>query len=201
MSKQKNADEMASEQRIEPSERGEVRAGEEEVRGSRKLVFPTVARLMDLENIQSLSATGGSDDALLDVDEEGYETLLNARRYRFISFFERVKEQVRGHWAPNQAMQRRDTTGKAYCCRDRYTRLRIRIDHEGGLVKTEIVKSSGLGFLDGEAMRSFRLAAPFMNPPKELFVQDRETFDFSFGFLLEFQEGKPLMRWVPPRPL
>ncbi len=192
---------MASERRVTPSESGEVRAGEREIQGSRKLIFPTVSRLMDLENIQALSATGGSDDALLDVEDEGEETLLNARRYRFISFFERVKEQVRGHWSPNEVLRRRDATGRAYCCKDRYTKLKIRLNKDGSIVSSEVLKSSGLEFLDQEARRSFHHAAPFMNPPKELFAEDRETIDFSFGFLLEFQEGKPLIRWVPPRPL
>ena len=201
MAKPQKSEDMASQRKIDPSEKGDVRAGDRDIQGRRKLVFPTVSRLMDLENIQALSATGGADDALLDVEDEGEQTLLNARRYRFISFFERVKEQVRGHWSPNEVLRTRDSTGKAYCCKDRYTKLKIRITRDGTLINSQVLKSSGLEFLDREARRSFHEAAPFLNPPKELFTEDRDTFEFSFGFLLEFQEGKPLMRWVPPRPL
>ena len=52
----------------------------------------------------------GTEDYLKDVDE-GDDTCLNAKKWKFASFFNRVKQQVRDHWKPAEAYHRRDPTG------------------------------------------------------------------------------------------
>jgi len=181
-------------------EKSDRKAGLVSSRAMPNLDFPEIPQTGVLGNVQAVTSTGGSDDAL-PMKREGSETLLNARRYRFISFFERVKEQVRNQWSPNQALSRRDPTGKAFCCRDRYTRLQVRIDKEGNILDLKVVKGSGLRFLDSESLRAFRTAGPFPNPPDALFAEEKEHFEFRFGFLLEFRDGQPFTKWVPPSPL
>ncbi len=53
-------------------------------------------------------------------------------------------------------------------------------------------KSSGLDFLDLEAIKSFERAQPFPNPPPGLLATD-STVRFQFGFFLEMG-GRPRMR-------
>jgi len=178
----------------------EQKAGRVTSRAMPNLEFPDVPESPTMGNLQAVTSTGGSDDAL-PVQKEGRETLLNARRYRFISFFERVKEQVRNQWSPNEALRRRDPSGTAFCCKDRYTRLQVRIDQNGSILDLQVVKASGLRFLDKESLRAFRAAGPFLNPPKVLFAENKDYLEFRFGFLLEFRDGKPFTRWVPPNPL
>jgi TonB family protein len=48
----------------------------------------------------------------------------------------------------------------------------------------ELVRSSGVGFLDEEAMDSFRRAAPFEAPPAGVLRPDG-TVRFPFGFYME----------------
>ena len=53
------------------------------------------------------------------------------------------------------------------------------------------------GHLDDEALRAFKAAGPFPNPPPGLFG-DRETFTFHFGFAVEFDQGLSMdMNWRP----
>ena len=77
--------------------------------------------------------------------------------------------------------------------------LEVVLDKTGRVVELDVERSSGLPFLDREAKRAFRQASPYPNPPAELLEAGR--FEFQFGFLLEFRDGRPFTRWVPPRPL
>jgi TonB family protein len=193
------AQRMASSTPLVEDLKGTRPRSEDRPRSARDVPFPKVPKAMDLGRVQALSASGGADDALPRVREEADETLLNAKRYRFVVFFERVKAQVRPYWEPNDALRRRDPTGRAYCCRDRLTVLRVVLDPKGSLEEIEVERKSGLAFLDREAVRAFRKASPYPNPPAEL-LEDGKV-EFQFGFLLEFRDGRPFVKWVPPRPL
>ncbi|MBR58122.1 MAG: hypothetical protein CMH54_08890 [Myxococcales bacterium] len=184
-----------------PEPEGSHRAGTEEVPTPRMVTAPVANKPWEENVVQTLSSTGGSDDALLDIDEEGDETLLNAKRYKYVHFFERIKERVRHHWNPRMAVLRRDPTGESFCCRDRYTVMRVVIDREGELVEVSVARPSGLGFLDKEGLRAFRLGAPFVNPPDVFFSDGKNTFEFTFGLLVEFNQNQPILRVVPRSPL
>jgi TonB family protein len=127
---------------------------------------------------------GGTIDALMGV-EEGAETLLNSRRWRFASFFNRVKRQVAQNWHPDREYRRRDPQGNVYGFKDRLTILRVKLNPRGGLEGMHLEKPSGLGFLDDEAMNAFRLAQPFPNPPRGLVDAESGMISFRFGFLFE----------------
>ena len=134
---------------------------------------------------------GGTQDALRDIDD-GDETALNSKRWRFASFFNRVKRQVAEHWHPDEVYRQRDPTGSVYGRRNRYTELRIQLKPDGRLSNVALAQPSGLEFLDDEAVEAFKQAEPFPNPPRQLI--ENGTISFGFGFLFDLN-GPPQMRW------
>lgn len=136
----------------------------------------------------------GSDDALLGVEDEGETTLVNSRSFRYWDFFQRVKEGVRGTWDPGPVYRGRDPTGNAYGAQDRLTVVSVILDAQGGVQRLEVVRKSGLPFLDQEAIRAFRSAGPFPNPPAGL-ADDAGRIAFNFGFLLEVGSARGQFFW------
>ena len=135
---------------------------------------------------------GSTPDYLRDVDE-GEETALNSKKWRFATFFNRVKKQVSEHWHPEEAYRRRDPTGVIYGHQNRYTELHIQLKADGHLANIGVNLPSGLEFLDDEAITAFKEAQPFPNPPRQLLERDG-FINFSFGFLFDLN-GPPQMRW------
>lgn len=140
---------------------------------------------------------GGSDDAILGVDREGDTTLVNSRSFKYWDFFQRVKERVRQEWDPATVYRARDPTGTAYGLRDRLTVLGVVLDAEGRVQRIEVVRESGLPFLDEEAVRAFREAAPFLNPPAGL-ADEKGRIAFHFGFILDLTSSRARFFWQRP---
>ncbi len=140
---------------------------------------------------------GGSDDAFLGVDREGDTTLVNSRSFKYWDFFQRVKERVRQEWDPGTAYRARDPTGTAYGARDRLTVLGVVLDADGSVQRIEVVRESGLPFLDDEAVRAFREAAPFLNPPAGL-ADRKGRIAFHFGFILDLTSSRSRFFWQRP---
>jgi TonB family protein len=136
--------------------------------------------------------SGGTQDALKDVDD-GEETALNSKRWRFASFFNRVKRQVAEHWHPDEAYRQRDPTGAIYGRTNRYTELRIQLTPDGRLGNVALALPSGLEFLDDAAIEAFKEAEPFPNPPRQL-IEANGHINFGFGFMFDLN-GPPQMRW------
>jgi TonB family protein len=136
--------------------------------------------------------SGGTQDALKDVDD-GEETALNSKRWRFASFFNRVKRQVAEHWHPDEAYRQRDPTGAIYGRHNRYTELRIQLTPDGRLGNVALALPSGLEFLDDAAIEAFKEAEPFPNPPRQL-IEANGHINFGFGFMFDLN-GPPQMRW------
>jgi TonB family protein len=135
----------------------------------------------------------GTDDHLPEV-EDGDETVLNARRFKYWGFFQRVKESLKRNWRPAREYRRADPTGRVYGVRDRMTVLSVRLDRDGGLMDLSLRAGSGVAPLDDEAMRAFRAAQPFPNPPAGLVAEDG-TIEFTFGLFLDIRnrwEFRPL---------
>lgn len=131
------------------------------------------------------------NDHLKDV-EEGDATYLSTREWKYASFFNRVKQSVGQEWNPSGQMRLRDPTGQIYGGRDRYTILTVTLDATGRLKDSFVDKSSGIDFLDLEAVKAFERAQPFPNPPPGILADD-QTVRFQFGFFLELS-GRPGMR-------
>jgi TonB family protein len=125
----------------------------------------------------------GSMDYLKDVDD-GDATALNSKRWKHAPFFNRVKRSVADQWHPDVVYMIHDSSGHVYGFKDRITVLRIHLDPEGKLVAWQVLQSSGVDFLDDEAISAFRKAGPFPNPPKDLVDTDGQIH-FNFGFAFE----------------
>lgn len=132
-----------------------------------------------------------ANDHLKDV-EEGDGTYLNTREWKYASFFNRVKQSVGQHWNPASQLRLRDPTGVIYGGKDRYTVLNVTLNERGMVKDIYVEKSSGIDFLDLEAVHSFERAQPFVNPPPGLFDSDAQV-KFSFGFMIDMGGG-PRMR-------
>ena len=127
---------------------------------------------------------GGTQDHLKDIDD-GDETSLNSKKWKFASFFNRIKAQVREHWRPAEVYRRRDPTGSIYGSKDRYTLLRVQLKPDGSLANVALETPSGVEFLDDEAIEAFKEAQPFPNPPTQLVDGGSGMIDFKFGFYFE----------------
>lgn len=180
---------------MKPTDRGERAVPDEMARGRKpSLLLPSADEKSAIANLQTLSAQFDSDDALLDVEEEGDTTLLKAKSFRFFDFFDRVKDRVRQHWQPAEVYRERDPTGKVYGVKDRLTILRVTLDKDGRVLKVVTHKKSGADFLDSEARRAFKAAAPFPNPPEGL-LDEFGQITFGIGFLFEIGSGRPRFFW------
>jgi TonB family protein len=147
------------------------------------------------DNVKTMGRRDASDDSLPRVGAGEDESALNAMPYRYIGFFERVKDAVRREWDPNAAYGPRDPTGAAFGYKDRMTVLKVVLDRRGKLLDAVVVSSCGLGFLDDEAKRAMWAASPYANPPEGLVGDDgRIKFEFGFVFLLSSARHKLFWR-------
>jgi TonB family protein len=149
--------------------------------------------LLGRQSLEQLDMVSGapSNDYIKDVPK-GEETLLNSKEFRYATFFNRVKRGVSDHWNPGEVYLRHDPYGNIYGVKDRYTVLNVVLDSEGGLSDVSVAHSSGVGFLDDEAVHAFQLASPFPNPPQGLLENDG-LIRFQFGFFFEIGD-RPKIR-------
>ncbi len=129
-----------------------------------------------------------ASDHLKDV-EEGEGTFLNAKRFKYASFFNRVHKGVSNAWQPLKELRRRDPRGQVYGRATRTTLLNVTLNAEGAITDVGIVRSSGLDFLDQEAIYAFQRAQPFPNPPVGLL--ENNAINFRFGFNLNLSPRGP----------
>lgn len=148
--------------------------------------------LRPTEEVLERVAGGGSVDHLDDA-EQGDFTALNSRKWKYASFFNRLKRDVAQNWHPDVVYLRRDPQGNIYGTKDRLTVLRVTLKPDGSVDDIYVAKQSGVDFLDDEAVRAFREAQPFVNPPTGLVDARSGRISFSFGF--HFQIGGNRSRW------
>ena len=156
---------------------------------------PDVPNLKPTEEVLERAMGGGSVDHLEDV-ENGDETSLSSKRWIYASFFNRLKRQVAQNWDPNSVWRRADPTGTVYGNKTRITEVRVSLSPRGELAKILVIGPSGSVELDEEAMRAFRVAAPFVNPPEGLVQKDNLI---TFGFSFYFQLGTHSLTWRLPQ--
>ncbi len=133
----------------------------------------------------------GSMDYLHDVDD-GDATALNSKKWLHAVFFNRVKRAVAQEWHADLVYMAHDPTGHIYGVKDRVTVLRVHLMPDGSLVGSDLVQSSGVDFLDDEAIAAFKKAAPFQNPPAAL-VEGDGRIHFNFAFVMELS-GRSSMK-------
>ena len=133
-----------------------------------------------------VAAGSQTDDYLKDVDQ-GLETLLNAREFKYYSYYNRIRRQLTQHWEPKvrsklSAMFKQGRTIASDT--DRVTKLIVILDKGGNLVKVQVLKESGVSDLDDAATEAFRSAAPFPNPPGGI-IENDGTVKIRWDFVLE----------------
>ena len=151
-----------------------------------------LALKLTLDNpLQSLGpiAGGPMPDQLLNVDE-GEETLLNSRSFRYAGYLNRVKETVGRIWVTDvqDVSERRDPTGATFSYKDRTTVVEYTLDKAGEIKDIKVQASSGVDFLDRVAVDAFRKAERFPNPPAGL-LGDQGVVTLQFAFTLMSASG------------
>lgn len=127
---------------------------------------------------------GGPAPDHLDGIDEGEATFLNAKGWKYATYFNRIKQAVAATWDPMTPLDARDPDRTMFGYKDRFTLLGVTLDDTGHLKSLVVEQTSGVEFLDRAAMTAFRTAEPFMNPPRGI-VDQRGEIRFSFGFFLE----------------
>jgi TonB family protein len=150
--------------------------------GSRTAPHPNLQATAEMLQ-RAIGKGAGSMDYLKDVDD-GDSTALNSKRWKHAPFFNRVKRAVANEWHPEMVYVRHDPSGNVYGVKDRVTVLRVHLSPDGKLAAWTVLQSSGVDFLDDEAIDAFRKAQPFPNPPKDLIESDGQVH-FNFAFIFE----------------
>ena len=115
-------------------------------------------------------------------------------------FFDRMKAAVQAKWEAQTIARERDPTGARYFSRDRCLILAVVLDGKGRISGIEVRTSSGLDFLDGMAIDSFRRAQPFADPPGIL-ADGQGAIPFTFGFgVMSWAMGPAAPRSAPRVP-
>jgi TonB family protein len=156
---------------------------------------PDAPNLKPTQEILERALGGGSVDHLEDVDN-GDETSLNSKRWVYASFFNRLKRQVAQNWDPITVWRHKDPTGVVYGTKTRVTEVRVSLSRRGEIEKILVSTPSGVTELDDEALRAFRAAGPFPNPPDGLVQKDNLI---TFGFSFFFEIGAPRITWRLPQ--
>jgi TonB family protein len=151
-------------------------------------------------------AGGAMPDDLKGV-EEGDETLLNSRSFRYAGYLNRVKETVGRIWTQKvqDAAMRRDPTGQQFLYKDRRTVVEFTLDARGEVTGVRVASSSGVPYLDEVAAESFKSAERFPNPPPGLIGPGGVvTMPFAFTLMADtggfrIQAGPAYSPAIPPR--
>ncbi len=114
-------------------------------------------------------------DARIPGVEFGSFNSLNADQFTYYAFFTRINEQLRNRWTAQlndyvYSLSQKDMQTLALV--ERTTQLEVIVSPDGEYVDAVLHQSSGDKVLDEITANSFRLAAPFMNPPRELREED-----------------------------
>lgn len=157
-----------------------------------KKQLPTLAALLPTFGTISRMSGSPSMDHVEGVPE-GDGTFLNAKEFKYATFFYRVRDSVASYWedlASNE-YRRRDPTGNIYGIRDRSTMLQVRLSRDGKLSDVKVEQTSGVDFLDHVAVEAFQKAQPFPNPPPGIADEDG-SIRFNFQFVVTMRSRSPL---------
>ncbi|MGZ6143166.1 MAG: energy transducer TonB family protein [Myxococcales bacterium] len=131
--------------------------------------------------------------------EEGDETLLNSRSFKYAGFLNRVKETVGRVWVQKVQDEagKRDPTGQLYSYKDRRTVIEFTLDRQGEITDVKVAASSGVPYLDSVAVDAFRIVQRFPNPPPGLIPEHPGVVSLPFAFTLLAATGGMKMQIGP----
>ncbi len=188
----KNLKKEALERRIAPQEGKKVSLAEMTPKLGKFRAYDPSAEKLDSETGSQSNEKSGSEQAsatsdyIKDVDQ-GLETLLNAREFKYYTYYNRIRRQLSQHWEPKVRgkLSRMFKQGRHLASDvDRITKLIVVLDRQGNLVKVQMIKDSGVSDLDDAAVEAFQSAAPFPNPPQGI-VEADGTVKIRWDFVLE----------------
>lgn len=136
-----------------------------------------------------------SNDYLPEVEVDA-ETRLNAWKWKHATFFNRISDAIRREWQGGEVLSSNDPAGRVYGFEDRMTVVQVTLDRSGNVLDVNVAEPSGAWVLDDEAVRAFKQAGPFGNPPVQLFKGD-EKFTFLFGFNVAYNRQNFDLNWRP----
>lgn len=134
-------------------------------------------------------AIGASSSEYIPGVQEGAFTALNTDQFTYYTFFERLKDQVGNRWTPmvrNYVSQRTQKDLEILSRQNRTTQVEIVINPQGDIVNALVSRSSGDKSLDAMGIEAFKIAAPFINPPKGMIEADG-LIHIYFAWILLFQ--------------
>jgi TonB family protein len=131
--------------------------------------------------------------------EEGDETLLNSRSFKYAGFLNRVKETVGRVWVQKvqDEASKRDPTGQLFSYKDRRTVVEFTLDRQGEITDVRVASSSGVPYLDNVAVDAFRVVQRFPNPPPGLIPEHPGVVSLPFAFTLLAATGGMKMQIGP----
>lgn len=122
----------------------------------------------------------------------GAFTALNTDRFQFYTFYSRVEDLVRFRWESQikNSIEYFDRFNllKTLAEKDWKTEIEFLIDAKGNLVKSIIIKESGVNKFDSSAIKAFEEARVFPNPPKEMLRPDG-FIHLRYGFVVNFNSS------------
>jgi hypothetical protein len=101
--------------------------------------------------------------------------VLNSDRNTYYVFYERMGEQVGNRWAGLiREMVSRTPAARLHemSKQDRRTQVEIVLDRDGDFVRATFERGSGFEDLDYTGVEAFRMATPFINPPRGMVGED-----------------------------
>jgi len=116
----------------------------------------------------------------------GERTMLNTREYVFFGYFQRIRDRLDRAWEKslrNQLVKYFYKGRQLASEMDYTTQLLVTLDHDGQVVKVQVIGQSGTRDLDDAAVKAFNQAGPFPNPPQGL-VDTRGTIQVRWDFVL-----------------
>ena len=125
-------------------------------------------------------------DYIKDLDPS-LETMLSTREFIYYTYYRRIRQQLNQYWNPEiqETVKKIYATGRQLASdSDKITRCLVTLDRNGKLLKVQIIGQSGVRDLDEAAVRAFRYAAPFPNPPSGM-VESDGTIQIRWDFILE----------------
>lgn len=188
------ANDMKGGQPMDEGEAGDLASGEQ----PRPPVAGLSPRIGSANTAAAMRKTFGGPSSIDHADgvEEGEATMLDSARWKYASFFNRVRNAIDEEWEPQQVHKAHDPEGRTFGSRTRRTQLVIRLNPDGSIARVRLDQPSGAPHLDEEAIRAVRAAAPFVNPPPGLVDPETGFIEFGFGFIFEFEGKRRIFRYT-----
>ena len=140
---------------------------------------------------------GGGSHQVIDAKENGPRDNVKTIHHDFAGSFVRIREQIVGHWDPNEAIKGENRAQRdAIHRRTRLTELRVRVRRDGSVDRIWIDRSSGFDILDEHAILAVRAGAPFANLPPGLQGEGDGKLVFSMQFRFT-KNGGDVVRMRP----